>query len=213
MEEGISIIIPTFNGGEVFFRCLKEIGRQNYGGPVQLIVIDSGSIDGTVELAQKAGALVRRIHKRKFHHARTRNHALPLARFDQVVYMVQDVVPCADTWLAHLEKALMEHDVAAVYAEQIPRDDATPSARFESESIQYGRGREPVIHSLESYESFQQMPYDAAYRSIGLDNICAIYRKDLLVKTPFPEVDFAEDMAWALKNLLMGHKVLIGGNT
>ena len=29
-----------------------------------------------------------------------------------------------------------------------------------------------------------------------------------LLKVPFPEVDFAEDMAWAQKNLLMGHKIL-----
>ena len=29
-----------------------------------------------------------------------------------------------------------------------------------------------------------------------------------LLKEPFPEVDFAEDMAWAQKNLLMGHKIL-----
>lgn len=208
MEEGISVIIPTYNGGKTFTRCLERIGQQRYEGPVQLIVIDSGSTDGTPELAQKAGALVKRIHKRLFHHARTRNDALPLARFDQVVYTVQDAIPCADTSLAHLEKALMEHDVAAVYAEQIPQDDATPYARFETESIQYGRGREPVIHALESYEAFQRMPYHAAYRSIGLDNICAIYRKELLEKTPFPEVDFAEDLAWALKILLMGHKVL-----
>ena len=38
--------------------------------------------------------------------------------------------------------------------------------------------------------------------------MCAIYRKELLVNTPFPEVDFAEDIAWAFKNMLLGHKVL-----
>ena len=208
MEEGISIIIPTYNGGGIFARCLEKIGRQAYTGPVQLIVVDSGSTDGTAELAGEAGALVRRIDQEKFHHAGTRNDALPLAQFDQVVYMVQDAIPCADTWLVDLEKSLVENGVAAVYAEQIPRDDASPSARFETESIQYGRGQEPVIQALDSYERFQRMPYHEAYRAIGLDNICAIYRKELLVKTPFPEVDFAEDLAWALKNLLMGHKIL-----
>ena len=106
MEEGISIIIPTYNGGKTFTRCLERIGQQRYEGPVQLIVIDSGSNDGTPELAQKAGALVKRIHKRQFHHAKTRNDALPLARFDQIVYTVQDAIPCADIWLAHLEKAI-----------------------------------------------------------------------------------------------------------
>ncbi|MBW2049733.1 MAG: glycosyltransferase [Deltaproteobacteria bacterium] len=208
MEDGISIIIPTFNGGEVFLRSLEKIGSQEYPGPVQLIVIDSGSDDGTPEVAQRAGALVRGIDRRQFHHARTRNEALPLARFDRVVYMVQDAVPCGRTWLADLEKALMENDVAAVYAEQVPHRDAAPYARFETASIQYGRGQEPVVHALESREQFLQMPYHEAYRTIGLDNICAIYRKDLLVRTPFPNVDFAEDLAWAFKSLLMGHRIM-----
>lgn len=208
MEDGISIIIPTFNGGEVFSRSLEKIGGQIYPGPVQLIVIDSGSDDGTPEVAQRAGALVRGIDRRQFHHARTRNEALPLARFDRVVYIVQDAVPCGRTWLADLEKALMENDVAAVYAEQVPHRDAAPYARFETASIQYGRGQEPVVHALESREQFLQMPYHEAYRTIGLDNICAIYRKDLLLETPFPDVDFAEDLAWAFKSLLMGHRIM-----
>jgi len=42
--------------------------------------------------------------------------------------------------------------------------------------------------------------------------VCAIYRKDRLLKEPFPEVDFAEDMAWAQKSLLMGHKILYTPN-
>jgi hypothetical protein len=41
-----------------------------------------------------------------------------------------------------------------------------------------------------------------------LDDVCAIYSKGRLLETPFPEVDFAEDMAWAQKNLLMGYKIL-----
>jgi hypothetical protein len=43
----------------------------------------------------------------------------------------------------------------------------------------------------ESHESFQKMPYDEAYRAIGLDNVCAIYRKELLMNISFPEVAFA----------------------
>ena len=175
MENGISIIIPTHNGGKTFKKCLESIGRQGYEGPVQRIVIDSGSTDGTAEWAEAAGALVRRIDQKKFHHARTRNEALPLARFDRVIYMVQDAIPCSDTWLTQLEKALMAHDVAAVYGEQVPQDDATPYARFEEESIQYGRGRETVIRALASHEEFREMPYDEAYRAIGLDNICVIF--------------------------------------
>ena len=90
----------------------------------------------------------------------------------------------------------------------MPHDDATPYARFEIESISKARGQKAKIQFIESSRAFNDMAYDEAYRTIGLDNVCAIYRKELLVKTPFPKVDFAEDIAWGLKNMLLGHKVL-----
>jgi hypothetical protein len=63
----------------------------------------------------------------------------------------------------------------------------------------------PRIQPIDSVKSFQKMPYDKAYRRIGLDNVCAIYRKELLEHTPFPMVDFGEDLAWASSVLLRGH--------
>jgi glycosyltransferase involved in cell wall biosynthesis len=208
MEEGVSIIIPTCNGGQIFSECLAAIKRQDYAGPLQLIVVDSGSTDKTVQLAEKAGAQVQKVDPKQFHHARTRNEAVSLANHEKIIFMVQDAVPSSDEWLKALVQTLDQYPVAAAYTAQIPHDEATPFARFEIESINEARGHEPVIQALESLESYGEMPYHRAYRTIGLDDVCAIYRRDRLLKAPFPEVDFAEDMAWAQKNLLMGYKIL-----
>jgi len=207
MPEGISIMIPTLNGGKTFSECLDAIAEQDYGGMVQLIVIDSGSTDDTVTHAEKAGALIRRIDQKQFHHAQTRNEAISLATFDRVVFMVQDAVPCSNRWLSKMARALETKGVAAAYAAQIPHADATPYARFETESIGHARLNSSFIKRINTFESFQKMPYDEAYRSVGLDNVCAIYRKEALEKTPFPDVEFAEDLAWALKISLLGHRI------
>ena len=82
MNDGISIVIPTYNGGKIFANCLEKISRQRYPGDVQLIVIDSGSTDETPALAKNAGALVKQIDQTSFHHARTRNEALDLVDYD-----------------------------------------------------------------------------------------------------------------------------------
>ena len=133
MNDGISIVIPTYNGGKIFAKCLEMINRQKYPGDIQLIVIDSGSMDETPGLAKKAGAFVKHVDNSSFHHARTRNEALDLVDFDHVVYMVQDAVPCSETWLSELQQALVEGkfynfsvetDVVAVYIRQIPHNDA-----------------------------------------------------------------------------------------
>lgn len=209
MPEGISIIIPALNGGKIFSECLDAIGQQDYRDPVQLIVIDSGSTDGTVARAEKAGALVKRIDPKQFHHARTRNEGVSLASFDQVVLMVQDAVPCSHGWLRGMVSALKENGAAAAaFAAQIPHVDATPYARFETESIAHARLGASVADRINSLESFKNMPYDKAYRSVGLDNVCAIYRKGILERTPFPGVEFAEDLAWAVKVSILGHRIL-----
>jgi len=207
MGKGVSIIIPTYNGGNTFSECINEIREQDYSGDVQLIVIDSGSADGTPDLAKKAGAVVKRIGRKEFHHAGTRNAALSLAKWDRVIFMVQDAVPCSRQWLFDLEEALTDNDVVAAYTDQVPHDDADIYARFEIESISNARGKEPVLQYLDFPESFNKMPYDKAYRAIGLDNVCAIYSKESLLKTPFPNVGFAEDLAWAFENLLEGNRI------
>jgi glycosyltransferase involved in cell wall biosynthesis len=204
---GISIIIPTYNGGHIFSKCLEMIGQQAYEGPVQLVVVDSGSTDGTVGLAEKAGALIRRIDKGAFHHARTRNEAISLAAFDRVIFMVQDAVPCSDSWLSGMAHGLEGDGMAAAFAAHVPHADATPYARFETESIARARLEASAVEGIQSLDSFQEMPYEKAYRRVGIDNVCAIYRKELLEKTLFPDVDFAEDLAWALKISLLGHRI------
>ena len=208
MPEGVSIIIPTLNGGKIFSECLDAIAGQDYNDPIQLIVIDSGSTDGTVARAEKAGALVRRIDPKQFHHARTRNEGVSLARFDRVVLMVQDAVACSDQWLSGMTRALKENGAAAAFAAQIPHVDATPYARFETESIAHARLGALDVNRVSSLESFSKLSYDNAYRSVGLDNVCAIYRKEVLEKTPFPGVEFAEDMAWALEITILGRRIL-----
>ena len=205
---GVSIIIPTLNGGEVFKACLESISRQAFAGPTQLIVIDSGSTDNTLKWAEAYGAEIIRIRSNAFHHARTRNFALAHAVFDMVIFMVQDAVPYGNLWLAHLAAALKENDVVAVHAGHIPHDGASVFARFEAGAHNRQMGDQPQIQSIQAPEKFPEMPYELAYHSIRLNNVCAIYYKSALLESPFPDVDYAEDMAWAKGQLIRGNQIM-----
>ena len=48
----ISIVIPVKNGGVDFARCLAAIERQRVDSEVEVVVVDSGSDDGSVDLAR-----------------------------------------------------------------------------------------------------------------------------------------------------------------
>lgn len=208
MKDGVSIIIPTYNGGEVFKKSLAMINSQNFVGEIDLVVIDSGSTDETISVAKNAGATVLTIENKEFHHSRTRNKALASAKFDKIVYLVQDALPVSEKWLSQLCAALDLEEVASVSIRQIPHEDADVSARFEVEFHGNYLGDKPYLKYIESPDEFSNLSYDDALHLIRHDNVCSIYRRNLLEQYPFPDVDFAEDMAWAHEMILRGYKIL-----
>jgi len=204
----ISIIIPTYNGGTTFSQSLDLIARQKYPGKIQLIVIDSGSSDGTPEAAAAVGATVKRIKQKDFNHSRTRNEAVALAKYPKVVFLVQDAIPISEEWLLNLSSTLDDDSISAAYGKQIPHDDADLYAHFEVEYHNEYLGNEPVVQSISSPASYAELSYDEALRKIRFDNVCSVYLKDMLLKYPFPEIDFGEDMAWAHHVMIRGFNVL-----
>lgn len=205
--QGISIVIPTLNGGRIFEDSLLAIKSQDFEGPVDLVVIDSGSTDGTLAAAERVGARVIRIPKRVFHHARTRNLALQYTACEEVVFMVQDAVPVGSSWLGCLRGALQETGAAAVYGRQVAHASAGPYARWTTEGLNRFLGSERRIQRLAFPDAYGKMGFDEAYRLTRLDNVCAVYRKDLLLRYPFPDVPYAEDMAWARQVLFAGERI------
>jgi len=208
MSSGVSIVIPTLNGGAIFKKCLEKIKQQEYAKNIQLIVIDSGSTDGTDVIARQFGATYRQISKDRFHHAKTRNDALHEVDNEYVVFMVQDAIPCTNRWLSKLEQAIAENGVGAVHIRQRPHDDADLFARFETDQHSLYMGDCYRKQTIPSREQFDSLPYAEAIRTIRLDNVCAIYRTDLLKEIPFPEIPFAEDLAWAYQVLVHGSAIL-----
>ena len=101
-----------------------------------------------------------------------------------------------------------DKSIVAAYGRQIPHTDADLYAMFEVEHHSEYLGSAPKIQTMDSKESFARKSYEEALANIRLDNVCAIYQADVLRKIAFPEVSFAEDMAWAYLVLSKGYKIL-----
>ena len=69
----ISVVIPVRDGGGDLERCLAGIAAQRIEEEVEVVVVDSGSSDGSVDVARAAGAVVTEIGPAEFGHGRTRN--------------------------------------------------------------------------------------------------------------------------------------------
>ncbi len=138
----ISVVLPVKDGGDDLRRCLDGIARQQTGEAVEVVVVDSGSRDGSAERAERAGARVHRIAASEFNHGATRNLGASLARGDVLVFTSQDAHAERPDWLARLVAPLRERDdVAGAYGRQVAHPDAKPPEVFFLEFLYGPRGR------------------------------------------------------------------------
>jgi rhamnosyltransferase len=119
----ISIVLRSFNEAWALRETLPALQAQEYRH-WELIVIDSGSTDGSVELLRQARPrhLVQ-IRPQEYNPARVLNHGTHLARSDRVLFLNADATPQDAHWLRPLAEALAQPRVAAVFGRQVPRPD------------------------------------------------------------------------------------------
>jgi rhamnosyltransferase len=118
-----SIVMRSFNEGWALRETLPALRAQTHQNR-ELIVIDSGSTDGSCELIRQAKpAHFIQIRPEDYNPSRVINHGMKLARADFVIFLNADATPQADNWLTPLLEALQDPQTAAVFGRQIPRPD------------------------------------------------------------------------------------------
>ena len=185
----VSVVIPVKDGGPLLERVLGEVRAQ---GEVELIVLDSGSADGSRELARAAGAEVIHVAPGEFGHGRTRNLGAQRSDGELIAFLTQDAVP-APGWLDALVEGFgMADRVGAVFGPHLPHESTSPMIARELTEFFAGfapNGR-PVAQRLG----------DAAF----LSNVNACYLRQCWDSIRFDDVAYAEDQAFGRRMLEQG---------
>ena len=130
MTPEVSIVVPTRNGVATLPALIEAIAAQTDTAAREMIVVDSGSTDGTLEVARAAADHVIEIPSSRFNHGTSRNLGLARASGRFVVLTVQDARPIASDWLTRLLAPLRQHArVAGVFARQVPTPGASAVTR------------------------------------------------------------------------------------
>ena len=204
----MSVLIPTYNAGTEFGEVLETISGQKTDFEYELLLVDSGSTDGTLELAKRYEARIISIPKREFTHGGTRNLGISEARGRYVAMTVQDAMPADENWLGALVRSLVSDDqVAGVYSRQIPRSDCNPFTRFALERHFTNRPErhKQYIESLEQYESLEPM---RKLETIAFDDVSSCIRRSVWEEHPFRPVSFGEDLDWSERVIKAGYKIV-----
>ncbi len=201
-----SIVVPTLNGGPRFKKCLQAVAAQELAGGFEILVIDSGSTDGTPEFAEEYGRVVR-IDRSEFNHGATRNRAISLARGKAVALLVQDAVPRDKDWLRPLVEAVSRPEVAGAYSRQVARPGCPPfiKARLDRWSASCTDREEK---RLASEAELMALPVLERIRLLSFDNVSSCVAREVWSSIPFPRRRFGEDSAWAREALLAGYTIV-----
>ncbi len=196
----ISIIIPVRNEGLRIVRCLEAIGRQQIESEVEVLVIDSGSTDGSARRARALGARVHEIPPERFNHGATRNLGAELARGDTLVFLSGDAYPADDEWLASLIAPLSAgHSVAGAYGRQLPHHDASLPERY---FLDFVYGPEGRVQRLDD-------PADLSFEVTLFSNVNSAIPRPVWERHPFTDdIVMSEDQEWSRRVLLEGSTIV-----
>lgn len=132
MTAAVTVAIPVRDGGDTLAAVLRALAHQTIAH--ELLICDSGSTDGSRELAEAHGARVITIPAESFSHGGTRNLLIGEAQGSHVALLSQDAEPAGETWLEEMLKAFeLADDVAITYGPYRPRPDASDPVRVELE--------------------------------------------------------------------------------
>jgi rhamnosyltransferase len=187
------------NGGRHFAAVLDAVSGQTVDQSIEVIVVDSGSGDGSVDLARRYGASVHEIPPAEFGHGRTRNLGAGLAQGDPLVFLSQDAAPSSPEWLEALTAGLEDPAVAGVYGRQLPDPSAPPPERFFLDFLYGPAPRRQVAAS----------PAELSMETALFSNVNSAIRRSAWEQYRFAEdLVMAEDGDWARRVLLDGHTLL-----
>lgn len=201
----ISIVIPVKNGDCWLNDTIPAILNQQVNGSFEIIVIDSGSTDHTINILQKYPVTLLHIQAEDFNHGTTRNFGVQKAKGKFVVMTVQDAQPVSQFWLQELLDGFIDDTVAGVCGQQV-----VPH-HVEKNPIDWFRpiglpGKLKYYFSTKS--EFESLSPEEKKSICRWDNVTAMYRKDILEKIPFQAASFGEDALWARDTLKAGYSIV-----
>jgi len=173
-----SIVIRAYNEEKHIGRLLEGIKHQTVKD-VEIILVDSGSTDETVSVAESFGVRIVRIAPDEFTFGRSLNYGINEATREFIVIASAHVFPVYPDWLESLLRPFEDDRVALTYGKQ----RGSEGAKFSEQQI---------FHQW--YPDVSKPKQETAF----CNNANAATRKSLWEQNPYDEtLTGLEDLAWA----------------
>ena len=204
----VSVVIPVKNGQRYLDSVLRAVFSQKINAKFEVIIIDSGSGDKTLDIIKQYPVRLYQIDEKKFNHGLTRNLGISKAQAKFVILTTADAIPCNNHWMEELIDDIKNDEcVAGIYSRQIPHKDShvITQIRVSRFFTSYRKRRESQMNRIEDYNKLSPRE---KHRFCNFDNVSSFIRKSVWAKIPLPKTDFSEDLEWSKKVLEAGYKIV-----
>lgn len=202
-----TVVIPTKNAMPYFARVLDAVLRQKTRWDFDVVVIDSGSKDGTAESCRRHERVrLIPIDPKEFGHGRTRNRAVEATDAPFVAFLTHDALPADDDWLQNLVDAVeQDANVAGAFGRHVANEDADPFTERDLRAHFEGFLAHPLV--VDRNTDAVRYERDVGWRQFlhfySDNNSCL--RRSVWELIPYPDVEFAEDQLWARSVIEAGY--------
>lgn len=197
IQPKVTVFIPTYNGEKYLDKILEKIFKQEVNFDYEVLIIDSGSKDKTLEIIKRYQReheiRLEQIEKKDFGHGKTRNYAAQIAKGEFIVYLSHDAVPADKHWLYEMIKPFELHEkIMGVTGLQKPRPKCVPLLKYEIRSVFQNLGPESGT-TVFYKDDFMKNPvfYD---KVTFYSDVNSAARREFLINTiPYRDVPYSED--------------------
>lgn len=199
----VSIVIPNWNGKKFLAGCLDSLAKQTYPN-IEVIIIDNGSHDGSIEFLQENYPYVKlgRFEKNTGFSVAV-NRGIQDSTGEFVALLNNDTI-VDPNWTSELVRAMKEHpEISSAGCKMLAYDDHT---MLDGAGDGYRRGGLPgrIGHRERDTGRFDTPRY-----ILGACGGAALYRRELFDDIGFFDDDYfayLEDVDFGLRAQSAGHK-------
>ena len=152
----VSIVIPTKNGGSLFDKVLTMIDKQETDYEYEVICVDSGSTDNTIEIIKKHNCILKQIDKTAPGQDKTRNYKASLGTAKYIIFITQDALPYDTHWIQNfIDGMKIDPEIVGGFGIHYPYPDCNIFDKRDLTLLFKGYGLTNTFYQLEDKERYK----------------------------------------------------------